>query len=94
MLLEAGHVAENIQLQAVTLGLASVPVGDFEIKNVAKVCELPGDLEPLLIVCVGYPLVQQKPRAKTVRRRKAKRAVLIVPGANFKTKSFSRPSEF
>ncbi len=83
MLLEAGHVAENIQLQAVTLGLASVPVGAFDIKNVAKVCQLPGNLEPLLIVCVGHPLVQQtaEPSGKTAAG--AKKVVLVVPSVNF-----------
>ncbi|MFH1370596.1 MAG: DJ-1/PfpI family protein [Planctomycetota bacterium] len=85
LMLEAGHVAENIQLQAVTLGLASVPVGDFETKSVARVCGLPGDLEPLLIVCVGHPLVSQgrlQPSGETAVA--AKRAVLIVPSANFR----------
>ena len=41
MLLEAGHVAGNIQLQAVSLGLTSLPVGSFEPRNVARICELP-----------------------------------------------------
>jgi SagB-type dehydrogenase family enzyme len=82
MLLEAGHVAENIQLQAVALGLASVPVGAFDIKNVAKICGLSGDLEPLLIVCVGYPATEGQPAGKATTG--AKRAVLIVPGANFR----------
>ena len=36
MLLEAGHVAQNIQLQAVSLGLASLPVGSFEMRNVCQ----------------------------------------------------------
>jgi protease I len=86
MLLEAGHVAENMQLQAVGLGLASVPVGAFDMKNVAKTCELSSDLEPLLIVCVGYPLVKQEtdksqPGDKTTA--KAKRAILVVPSVNF-----------
>jgi protease I len=76
--LEAGHVAENMQLQAVAMGLVSVAVGDFETRNVARVCGLPGDLEPLLIVCVGHPLASQRPAAA------AQRAVLIVPEADFR----------
>lgn len=78
LMLEAGHVAENMLLQAVALGLVSVPVGDFETRNVARVCGLPGDLEPLLIVCVGNPLASQGPAAA------AQRAVLIVPDADFR----------
>ena len=84
MLLEAGHVAGNIQLQAVSLGLASMPVGDFETRNVAKVCELPAELEPLLIVCVGHPFVQQKSQDQSQPAVQiTKKAVLIVPAAQF-----------
>ena len=84
MLLEAGQVAGNIQLQAVSLGLASMPVGDFEIRNVARVCELPAELEPLLIVCVGHPFVQQKSQDQSQPAVQiTKKAVLIVPAARF-----------
>ena len=58
MLLEAGHIAENIQLQVVSLELGSVPIGAFDIRDVSKVCKLPTNLEPLLIICVGYPTEQ------------------------------------
>ena len=90
MLLEAGHVAENIQLQSVAMGLASLPVGAFEIKSVARVCQLSGELEPLLIVCVGFPLVQDAGESqKTVKSAAGvKRAVLIVPGADFRDEEF------
>jgi protease I len=84
LMLEAGHVAENIQLQAVTLGLASVPVGDFETKNVARVCGLSGDLEPLLVVCVGHPLaLKEQSQSSATAGVAAQRAVLIVPGVNY-----------
>jgi protease I len=82
MFLEAGHIAQNIQLQAVSLGLASLPVGSFEIRNVAKVCELTGELEPLLIVCVGHPFVEQKPQEQSAAKL-MKTVVLIVPPAQF-----------
>ena len=55
MLLEAGHIAQNIQLQVVCLGLGAVPVGAFDINQVRKLCKLPRDLEPLLIIPVGHP---------------------------------------
>jgi SagB-type dehydrogenase family enzyme len=84
MFLEAGHVAQNIQLQAVSLGLGSLSVGSFEIRNAAKVCELTSEFEPLLIVCVGHPFVQQKPQDQTQSAAKlTKKAVLIVPPAQF-----------
>ena len=53
--LEAGHIAQNIYLQAVSLGLGSVPVGTFEPKSVAATCKLPENLEPLYLVAVGNP---------------------------------------
>jgi protease I len=84
MLLEAGNVAGNIQLQAVSLGLGSMPIGDFETRNVTRVCELSAEFEPLLIVCVGHPFVQQKSQdqAQSVIQI-AKKVVLIVPVARF-----------
>jgi SagB-type dehydrogenase family enzyme len=54
--LEAGHIAQNIHLQAVTLDLGSVPIGDFDPKAVAKICKLAEDMEPLYLVCVGNPV--------------------------------------
>jgi len=53
--MEVGHAAENIHLQAVALGLASVPVGAFDDEAVAKVLSLPADQAPLYIIPVGYP---------------------------------------
>ena len=75
--LEAGYVAENIQLQAAAIGLASVPIGDFEPRNVSRVCELSNDLEPLAIVCIGYPFVQLNPQEEIPKT--VKKVVLVVP---------------
>lgn len=52
--LEAGHVAENIHLQAVALGLSSIPVGSFWDDVVAKVLKIPYNEEPLYIIPIGY----------------------------------------
>jgi len=91
MLLEAGHIAQNIQLQAVCLELGSVTVGAFDINQVRKVCKLPIDLEPIYIICVGYPAdqdVRQRPeeqsRDRTTDTARAKRAVLIIASQNFR----------
>jgi len=53
--MEAGHVAENIHLQAVALGLGSVPVGAFRDRAVSDVIGLPSDHTPLYIIPVGHP---------------------------------------
>ncbi|MHC4258949.1 MAG: DJ-1/PfpI family protein [Planctomycetota bacterium] len=91
MLLEAGHIAQNIQLQAVSLGLGSVPVGDFSVKEVSKAAGLPTNLEPLYIMCVGYPaklLIPEGEREETIAQGtgslRITRAVLIVASENFR----------
>jgi SagB-type dehydrogenase family enzyme len=52
--LEAGHAAQNIHLQAVALGLGSVPIGAFSDDRVQEVLSLPRDHKPLYIIPVGY----------------------------------------
>ena len=52
--MEAGHAAQNVHLQAESLGLGSVAVGAFDDASVSKVLELPSGLEPLYMVPVGY----------------------------------------
>jgi SagB-type dehydrogenase family enzyme len=51
---EAGHVAQNVHLQAQAMGLGSVAVGAFKDKAVAKAISLPRHLEPVYMVTVGY----------------------------------------
>ena len=53
--MEVGHAAQNVHLQAVALGLGSVPVGAFRDEEVHKVLSLPKDHQPLYIIPVGYP---------------------------------------
>jgi len=53
--IEAGHIAQNIHLQAVVLGLGSVPIGAFSDEGVKNLLSLPSDYEPLYIIPVGYP---------------------------------------
>jgi protease I len=81
-ILEAGHVAQNIHLQAVCLGLGSVAVGGFNTGDVRKVCRLTRDLEPLYIICVGYPAEEETTQGQTSAA--GKRAVLIAAGENFR----------
>lgn len=54
-LLEAGHVAQNILLQATALGLASVPAGGLDEDKVAEVLEMPDTLKPVYVLPVGHP---------------------------------------
>ncbi|MFH1355306.1 MAG: SagB/ThcOx family dehydrogenase [Candidatus Omnitrophota bacterium] len=52
--IEAGHIAQNIHLEAEALGLGSVPVGAFSDEEVSETLNLPEDTEPIYIIPVGY----------------------------------------
>lgn len=54
-LLEAGHVAENVLLQAEALALGAVPVGAFNDGELAVLLQLPDDIYPVYVLPVGYP---------------------------------------
>jgi SagB-type dehydrogenase family enzyme len=54
-LLEAGHVAQNVLLQATALGLAGVPLGAFDDARVASILHLAHGLAPVYLIPLGYP---------------------------------------
>ncbi len=51
--MEAGHVAENISLQAVALKLSTVTIGSFEDKAVQSILNLSKQEVPLYIMPIG-----------------------------------------
>ena len=53
-LMEAGHVGQNLFLQAEALGLGAGIVGAFHDSEVSNKASLPSKHEPLLIMPVGY----------------------------------------
>jgi len=54
--MEMGHVGENIHLQAVALGLATVEVGAFDDEGVREVLGVEEQIKPLYIMPIGKPL--------------------------------------
>ncbi|MFA5553176.1 MAG: DJ-1/PfpI family protein [Phycisphaerae bacterium] len=89
VLLEAGHIAQNIHLQAVSLGLGSVAVGAFDSGQVRKLCRT--GLEPFYIIAVGHPAnapVQtqdtQISKEVSAMQNQTKKAVLIIASENFR----------
>lgn len=52
--IEVGHAAENVHLQAVALGLDSVPIGAFSDGEVSSILGLSKDETPIYIIPVGY----------------------------------------
>lgn len=53
--MEAGHIAQNIHLMAVALGLGSVPVGAFDDGAVSRLLGLSSEFDPLYLIPVGKP---------------------------------------
>ncbi|MFQ5864347.1 MAG: SagB/ThcOx family dehydrogenase [bacterium] len=56
--MEAGHLAQNILLQAVALGLGGVPVGAFYDREVAQILKLNEMEKPLYLIPVGEPRIR------------------------------------
>lgn len=53
--MEAGHIAQNVLLQAVSLGLAGVPVGAMSYEDVDRVLGLGAGEASLYVVPIGRP---------------------------------------
>ena len=53
-MIEAGHIGQNIFLQAEGLGLGAGIVGAFNDEEVNRLMKIPRSHEPLLILPVGY----------------------------------------
>jgi SagB-type dehydrogenase family enzyme len=53
--LEVGHAAQNLLLQAISLGLGATPMGAFEDKRVQSVLDLPEQHLPVYLIPVGHP---------------------------------------
>ena len=53
--MEAGHAAQNVFLQAVSLGLGTVTVGAFDDERVRQIMDMPEEENPLYLMPVGKP---------------------------------------
>jgi nitroreductase len=54
--MEVGHVGENVHLQAVALGLATVEIGAFSDEAVRGILGVEEQTEPLYIMPLGKAL--------------------------------------
>jgi len=52
--IEVGHAAQNVHLEAVSLGLVSCPVGAFDDNKVSEVLSIPEGQIPVYIIPVGH----------------------------------------
>ena len=53
-MIEAGHIGQNLFLQAEALGLKAGIVGAFHDKEIIRVMNISSSHEPLLIIPIGY----------------------------------------
>ena len=53
-LIEVGHAAQNILLQATAMGLGTAPIGAFSDAKASKLLPLPPGFKPYYIIPVGY----------------------------------------
>ncbi|MCX7966253.1 MAG: nitroreductase family protein [Syntrophorhabdaceae bacterium] len=53
MYLEAGHAAQNVYLQAVSLNLATVVMAGFNPEEVKKALPIPEQEQPIYIMPLG-----------------------------------------
>jgi SagB-type dehydrogenase family enzyme len=54
--IEAGHLGQNVALQALSLGLATVMIGAFHDEEVQEVLHLDEPVRPLYIIPAGVPV--------------------------------------
>ncbi|MBN2182846.1 MAG: DJ-1/PfpI family protein [Sedimentisphaerales bacterium] len=86
--LQAGHIAQNIQLQAVCLDLGSTTIDEFERQAVSAACKLPRNIDPIYLISVGYPGIQTTPDTDDQKENLPKKAAIIVPSVNFSDQEF------
>jgi SagB-type dehydrogenase family enzyme len=53
--MEAGHVGQNVYLQAEALGLGTVTVGAFQDEEISQALNLPPSYRPLYVMPIGHP---------------------------------------
>ncbi|MBQ2952990.1 MAG: nitroreductase family protein [Clostridia bacterium] len=60
-LFDIGACAENIMLECVELGLASVCIGGFDAARLSEAFGIPEDVRPVCILEIGYPAWERQP---------------------------------
>lgn len=93
--IQTGRVVQNIQIQAAAIGLVSTTINDFDITAVQMLGRLPSSVEPISIICTGYPVVaagkeiqaddnKQAIEKLSAKQKSAFSAVFIVASKNFR----------
>ena len=84
MLLQAGQVAQSIELQAVSLDLTFIAANNVDAGSIRRICRLARDLEPLYVLLVGQSATQVTEAAEEQPLQgPPRRAVLVTPQTGF-----------
>jgi protease I len=87
MLLQAGRMSQNLQLEAVAQGLTFVAVDGAEAASVRRVVRVLRTLDPVYLAFVGYP-AGQAPAAVEQGRTAQASVLLVVPPQLFQDEEF------
>jgi len=63
-LYDIGAAMQNMLLMAHALGLGACPIASFDGESVAELLELPSQIKPVLLICVGKAVDMPKPPHK------------------------------
>jgi protease I len=83
MLLQAGQMSRNLQLEAVAQGLTFISVDAVDATAVRRVMRILRTLEPVYVAFIGYPAGQAPSAAGDGARAAQATALLVVPPQGF-----------
>lgn len=83
MAIQAGQMAQSMQLKAVSLDLTFIATGSFDPSAVRRAARLARDVDPLYVLLVGNPISRPTDVTEPQPVQPGRRAVLIVPPGGF-----------
>jgi len=79
--IDIGIVTDHMTLQATALGLATCWVCNFDASMTSELMELPDQLEPVVLLPLGYPLDRADPERHREKRKSISEIVTYRPVA-------------
>ena len=76
--IDIGIVTDHMTLQATALGLATCWICNFDPAETRRLLDLPGNIEPVVILPLGYPLDEAYPDHHDVKRRPLSEIVFFI----------------
>ncbi len=87
MLLKAGQMSRNVQLEAIAQGLTFISVDAVDPAAIRRVTRVQRNLDPLYVVFLGYP-AGQAPSATADQARAGMTALFVVPPQGYQEEEF------